>query len=62
MKASGQLHVPAVLPLEEESLYLLDGRLGGPHNRSGRCGEENILDPTGILTPAVQPVAHRYTD
>jgi hypothetical protein len=34
--------------------YPLDRRLGGTQNRSGRSGEEQILDPTGI--------ASRYTD
>jgi hypothetical protein len=42
--------------------YQLDGRLGGPQNRSGRLGEEKILDPTGTRTPtsrssSPQPVA-----
>jgi hypothetical protein len=43
----------------------LGRRLGGPHNRSERCGDEKILDPTGTRTPTclvVQPVASRYTD
>jgi hypothetical protein len=35
----------------------LDRRLGGPHSRSGRRGEEKILDPTGT-----GKVANRYTD
>jgi hypothetical protein len=30
---------------------LLDRRLGGPQSRSGRHGEEKILDPTGTRTP-----------
>jgi hypothetical protein len=45
--------------------YPLDRRLGGPQSRSGRCGEEKILDPTGTRTPTplvVQPVVSRYTD
>jgi hypothetical protein len=37
-------------PWEENPRYLLDRRLGGPQSRSRRCGEEKILDPTGILT------------
>jgi hypothetical protein len=28
-----------------------DRRLGGPQSRSGRRGEEKILDPTGTRTP-----------
>jgi hypothetical protein len=31
--------------------YPLDRRLRGPQNRSGRCGEEKILDRTGTRTP-----------
>jgi hypothetical protein len=42
--------------------YRLDRRLGGPQSRSGRGGEENILDPTGTRTAipqssSPQPVA-----
>jgi hypothetical protein len=43
----------------------LDRRLGGPQIRSGRLGEDKILDPTGTRTSdcsVVQPVASRYTD
>jgi hypothetical protein len=36
----------------EKSLrYPLDRSLGGPQNRSGRRGEEKILDPTGTRIP-----------
>jgi hypothetical protein len=35
-------------------------RLGGSQSRSGRRGEEKILDPTD--PSVVQPVASRYTD
>jgi hypothetical protein len=31
--------------------YALVVRLGGPQSRSGRRGEEKILDPTGTQTP-----------
>jgi hypothetical protein len=48
---SGQLHAPAALPLGKSPLYLLDWRLGWPQSRSGRDGEEKILDPTGTRTP-----------
>jgi hypothetical protein len=27
--------------------YTQDGRLGGPQGRSGRCGKENNIAPTG---------------
>jgi hypothetical protein len=36
--------------------YPLDRRLGGPHNRSGRCGDWN--SDSSVL----QPVTSRYTD
>jgi hypothetical protein len=39
--------------------------VGGPQSRSGRFGDEKILDPSGTRTPdpsVVQPVASRYTD
>jgi hypothetical protein len=50
----GQLHAPAALPPGKEPRFSLDRRLGGPQNRSGRLGEEKILDPTGTLTPIPQ--------
>jgi hypothetical protein len=31
--------------------YLFDRRLGEPQSRSGRRGQEKILDPTGTRTP-----------
>jgi hypothetical protein len=34
--------------------YPLYRRLGGPQSRSGRHGEEKILDPTGTRTPTPQ--------
>jgi hypothetical protein len=34
--------------------YLLDLRLGEAHSRSGRFGEEKILDTTGTRTPTPQ--------
>jgi hypothetical protein len=37
-------------------------RLSVPKSRSGRFGEEKNLAPAGNQTPAVQPVARRYTD
>jgi hypothetical protein len=39
--------------------------LGGPQSRSGRFGENKILDTIGTRTPTpsiVQPVVSRYTD
>jgi len=37
---SRQLHVPAALDRGKNPRYPLDWRLGGPHSRSGRGGEE----------------------
>jgi hypothetical protein len=52
-------------PRGKSPRYPLERRLGGPQSRSGRSGEEKIIDPTGTRTPdpsVVQPVASRYTD
>jgi hypothetical protein len=35
-------------PRLNSHLYLLDRKLGGPHSRSGRFGEDNILPLPGI--------------
>jgi hypothetical protein len=45
-RLSGQLHVPAALSPGKKPRYPLHRRLGGPQNRSGRCGEGKILDLT----------------
>jgi hypothetical protein len=45
MEVSGQLQVPAALPLGKEPGYPLDRRLGGPQGRSGRGGEEKNSKP-----------------
>jgi hypothetical protein len=39
----------------KSSLYPLHWKLGETQSRSGRRGEEKILDPTGIRTPTPQP-------
>jgi hypothetical protein len=52
-------------PQGKSRRYPLDRRLGGPQSRSGRRGEEKILDPTGTRNSdplVVQPVASHYTD
>jgi hypothetical protein len=52
-------------PRGKSPRYPLDRRLDGPQSRSGRFGEEKILDPTGTRIPdpsVVQLVASRYTD
>jgi hypothetical protein len=46
MEVSGQLN-----PRGKSQRYPLDKRLDGPQNRSGRRGEEKILDPNGTRTP-----------
>jgi hypothetical protein len=61
---SGQLHGSTALPPGKNTRYQLDRRLGGPQSRSGRRGEEKILNCTGIRTTTplvVQTVATRYT-
>jgi hypothetical protein len=42
--------------------YPLNRGLGGPQNRSGRCGGETNFAPAGNLIPDVQRVARRYAD
>jgi hypothetical protein len=54
---SGQLHAPTALPPGKEPP--LDRRLGGPQSRSGRFGEEKILDPSGTRTPTTQSSSPR---
>jgi hypothetical protein len=54
-----------VYPWGKSPLYPSDRRLGGPQSRSGRRGEEKILDPTGTRIPiprSSSAVASRYTD
>jgi hypothetical protein len=56
---SGHFHAPAALPLGKYPQYPFDRRLSGTQMRSGRHGEEKILDPTGTRTPtpsATQPL------
>jgi hypothetical protein len=48
---SGQLHAPAALPQGKGPQYPLYTRLGGPQNRSGRCGQENNL----LSLPGIEP-------
>jgi hypothetical protein len=51
MDVNGQLYVPSALPTGKQSLYLSDGRLSGPQNRSGRYGEEK----NPLLLPGIEP-------
>jgi hypothetical protein len=51
LEVSRQLHAPAALPPGKGPRYPLDRRLGGPQSRSGRFGEQKIIDPTGTRTP-----------
>jgi hypothetical protein len=44
-------------PQGKSPWYPLDGRLGGPQSRSGRCGEEKNLSPAGNRTLAIHSVA-----
>jgi hypothetical protein len=59
MAVVSQLHAPNANLPEKSPRYPLDRRLGGPQNRSGRCGEEKRLAHAGNPTPAVQPVSRR---
>jgi hypothetical protein len=43
MEANSQVHAPAVLSPVSSLRYLENRRIGWPQNRSGRCGEDNIL-------------------
>jgi hypothetical protein len=50
LEVSRQFHAPAALLSGLE-----DRRLGGPQSRSGRCGAETSLAPTGIQTRSSGP-------
>jgi hypothetical protein len=52
---SGQLHASAALPRVKNSRCILDRRLGGPQNQSGRREEEKTLDHIGARTPNPRP-------
>jgi hypothetical protein len=56
---SGQLHVPGTLLPGKSPQYPLDRRLGGPQIRSGRLGEEEILDPTRTCRLALSQSLYR---
>jgi hypothetical protein len=64
MELSKQLHAPADLPQRKIAppRYPLDRRLVKPPSRTGRCGEETNIAPARNRTPAIYPVARRYTD
>jgi hypothetical protein len=51
----------SLYPWKKSLRYPLYRRLGGPQSRSGRRGEEKILDSNSDPS-VVQPVASRYTD
>jgi hypothetical protein len=61
MELSGQLHAPAALPPGKEPRYPLDRRPGGPHNRSGRCGEEKNLSLPGIEPGLFSPSLYQLS-
>lgn len=53
------------LPLSsmgQESMVLINRRLGGSQNRSERHGEERNLDPTGTRTPYPRPFSEYPLD
>jgi len=48
MEVSGQVHATSALPPGKNLQYPLDRKLGGPHSRSGRGGEEKkVSAPDG---------------
>jgi hypothetical protein len=50
-------------PRGKNPLYPLDTRLGGPQSRSGRRGEEKILDPAGTrIRPFGRPACSQSLD
>jgi hypothetical protein len=51
MEVCGQVHVPAALPFGKNPRYPMDRRLGGPHSRSERSGEEKNSHPL----PGIEP-------
>jgi hypothetical protein len=62
MEVRDQIQAPAALTLEKDPQYPLDRRLGEPENWSGHCTVDKSGAPTGNRVPAVQPIAHLYTD
>jgi hypothetical protein len=64
LEVSGQLHAPAALPSEKESLYPLDRWLDGLQNRWTIWGSENSLlyRDSNFDPSVVQPIASRYTE
>jgi hypothetical protein len=68
MEMSGQHHAPAALSPGKEPRYLLDRRLGGLQNWSGRRGKDRDIAPNGTRTqtprsysPLLLDIASRYT-
>jgi len=64
MEVSGQLDVPASVPLRKESVVpACHERLGGPQSWSGHIGKETIsLLLLGIKPWSSIPQASHYTD
>jgi hypothetical protein len=58
MKVSGLLHTLITLPPGKEPM---DRKLDGSQSLCGRFGENKNLAPASNRTPAVQPLARRYT-
>jgi hypothetical protein len=58
MEVSGQLHVPAALPPGKNPQYPFNERVGGPHSRFRRFGEQkNLLPLMRFEPPIIHPVA-----
>jgi len=58
MEVTDKPHATTALPPVQEAAYQRNRRLGGPHSRSERFGEEkNLLPLPGLERRIVQPAA-----
>jgi hypothetical protein len=63
MEVSGSLHAPASLPpVKESQVRIVQEAEWAVETAWKLWNRELSLAPTGNKTPAVQPVARRYTD
>jgi hypothetical protein len=63
MEVSGELHAPAALPSDKETLVPNEQETGWASGQAWTLWcRENFLAPDENRTPIVQPVARRYTE